>query len=78
MLIFQLFLQISEICFQKAIVQYITFNTVALYVKKLLTVFVNINKKPRYLFQLFSAGLAEIHQKFTKNDGITSILLIVT
>ena len=35
MLIFQLFLQISEICFQKAIVQYITFNTVALYIKKI-------------------------------------------
>ena len=34
-LIFQLFLQISEICFQKAIVQYITFNTVALYLKKI-------------------------------------------
>ena len=35
MLIFQLFLQISEICFQKAIVQYITLKTVALYLKKL-------------------------------------------
>ena len=34
MLIFQLFFQISEICFQKAIVQYITFNTNALYLKK--------------------------------------------
>ena len=35
MVIFQLFLQISEICFQKAIVQYITFNTVAIYLKKI-------------------------------------------
>ena len=26
----------------------------------------------------FLAFLAEIHQKFTKNDDITSILLIVT
>ena len=42
--------------------------------KEDLTVFVNINKKPRYPFQLFSALLAEIHQI----DGITSILLIVT
>ena len=32
MLIFQLFLQISEICFQKAIVQYITFKT-AVYIE---------------------------------------------
>ena len=75
MLIFQLFLQIYEICFQKAIVQYITFSIIC---KETLTVFVNINKKPRYPFQLFSADLAEIHQKSTKNDGITSILLIVT
>ena len=37
-----------------------------------------MNKKPRYPFQLFSAFLAEIQQKFAKNDGITSILLIVT
>ena len=29
--IFQLFLQISEICFQKVIVQYITFKTAVLY-----------------------------------------------
>ena len=35
MLIFQLFLQISEICFQKAIVQYITFKTAALYLRKI-------------------------------------------
>ena len=66
MLIFQLFLQISEICFQsfqKAIVQYITFKTVA----ENLTVFVNINKNPRYPFQLFSALLAEIHQKWWYN-----------
>ena len=35
MLIFQSFLQISEICFQKAIVQYINFNIVALYLKKI-------------------------------------------
>ena len=35
MLIFQLFLQISEICFQKAIVQYTIFNIVALYLKKI-------------------------------------------
>ena len=35
MLIFRLFLQISEIRFQKAIVQYIIFNTVALYLKKI-------------------------------------------
>ena len=35
MLIFQLFLQIYEICFQDAIVQYITFNIVALYLKKI-------------------------------------------
>ena len=41
------------------------------------TVFVNINKKPRYPFQLFLALLAENHQKFTQNDGITSILSIV-
>ena len=34
MLIFQLLLQISDICFQKAIVQYITFKTAALYLKK--------------------------------------------
>ena len=34
MLIFQLFLQISEICFQKAIVQFITFKTAALYFKE--------------------------------------------
>ena len=74
MLIFQLFLKVSEICFQKAIVQYITFNTVALYLKKI-WVFVNINKKHRYPFQLFSALLAEIHQKFIKNYGITSVLL---
>ena len=68
MLIFELFLQISEICFQKAIVQYITFNTVALYLnKENLTVFVNINKKPRYPFQLFSAILSEIHQKWWYN-----------
>ena len=46
--------------------------------KENLTVFVNINKKPKYPFQLFLALLAEIHQKFIKNDGITSILLIVT
>ena len=46
--------------------------------KENLTVFVNIKKKPRDPFQLFSSLLAEIHQKFTKSDGITSILLIVT
>ena len=46
--------------------------------KENLTVFVNINKKPKYPFQLFLALLAEIHQKFTKYDGVTSILLIVT
>ena len=78
MLIFQLFLQISEICFQKAIVQYITLKTAALYLSKVKLFFVNINKKPRYPSQLFSALLAEYHQKFTQNDGITSILLIVT
>ena len=77
MLIFQSLFQISEICFQKAVVQYITFNTSIIF-KDNLTVFVNINKKPRYPFKLFSALLAEIHRKFIKNDGITSILLIVT
>ena len=35
MLIFQLFLQISEIFFQKAIVQYVTLKTVAFYLKKI-------------------------------------------
>ena len=75
MLIFHLFLQISEICFQKAIVQYITFKTAALYLRKI-KVFVNISKKPKYPFLLFSALFAENHQKFNKNDGITSILLI--
>ena len=35
MLMYQLSLQISEICFQKAIVQYIMFNTVALDLKKI-------------------------------------------
>ena len=35
MLIFQLFLQISEICFQKAIVQDITFKTAAAYLRKI-------------------------------------------
>ena len=43
--------------------------------KKNQTDFVNINKKPRYSFLLFSALLAENHQKFTKNDGITLFLL---
>ena len=33
MLIFQLLLQKYEICFQKAIVKYITFKTAALYLK---------------------------------------------
>ena len=42
------------------------------------TVFVNIRKKTRYPFLLFSALFAENHQKLNKNDGITSILLIVT
>ena len=78
MLIFHLFLQISEICFQKAIVQYITVKTAALYLREIKYFFVNINKKPRYSFQLFSALLLENHQKFIQNDGITSILLIVT
>ena len=35
MLIFHLFLKISEICFQKAIVNYITFKTAALYLSKI-------------------------------------------
>ena len=79
MLIFQLFHQISEICFQKAIVSILLLRLKnCIIFKENLTVFVNINKKLRYPFQLFSALLAEIHQKFTKYDGITSILLIVT
>ena len=78
MLIFHLFLQIPLICFQKAIVQYITFKTCSVIFKEDQTCFVNINKKPWYPFLLFSAFLAENHQKFTQNDGITLILLIVT
>ena len=35
MLVFQLFFQISEICLQKAVVQYITFKIAALYLKKI-------------------------------------------
>ena len=35
MLIFQLFFQISEICFQKPIVHYITFKNAALYLRKI-------------------------------------------
>ena len=35
MLIFELFLQLSEIFFQKAIIQYITLKIVAFYLKKI-------------------------------------------
>ena len=49
MLIFQLFFKISEICFQKAIGQYITFKSAALYLEKP-TVFVNIDEKTWYPF----------------------------
>ena len=48
MLIFQLFLQIPEIFFQKAIDQYIKDCSTLFKKKKKLTAFVNINKKPVY------------------------------
>ena len=45
MLIFQLFLQISENCFQKMIVQYYYLKDCSSIFKENQTVFVNINKK---------------------------------
>ena len=41
-------------------------------------VFVTISKKPRFPFLLFLELFAENRQKFNKNDGKTSILLVVT
>ena len=46
--------------------------------KENVTVFVNITRNLGTQFWIFSALLAEIHQKFTENDGRTSILIIVT
>ena len=65
MLVFHLFPQISEI-YQKAIVQYITFKTAALYLRKIKHFFENINKKPRCIlaiFGTFSRKSSEIHKK---------------
>ena len=79
MLIFQLFLQISEICFQKAIVQYINLKTAALYLRKIKQFLYGKHQQETLIPILaISPLLAENHQKFTQNDGMTSILLIVT
>ena len=75
----QLFSQISEIYFQKAIGQYITFNTAVLYLRK--------KKQQQFLWTStrklgthfsYLALLAENHQTFTQNNVTTSILIIVT
>ena len=67
MLIFQLFLQISEISFQKAIVQYITFKTEALYLKKIKHFFGKHQQETYALilatFGTFSRKSSEIHPK---------------
>ena len=58
-----LFLYISVIFLQKAMVQYTLFKTALLYLLKV-SVFMNIDKKPRYHFKLF---LAFFSQKIVKN-----------
>ena len=68
MLIFQLFLQISEICFHKALVQYIKFMTGALYLRKVkhqqeTYMYVSILA----IFGTFSRKSSEIHPKWCYN-----------
>ena len=78
MLIFQVFLQISEICFQKAIVQYITFKTAALYLRKIKHFLYTSTRNLGTHFSYFRHFLQKFIRNSPKNDGITSILIIVT